>query len=172
MALNKLFAVRGFLAFLAFMEFVNCVRSLIPSLFTLPHERLSESFIHKKIFNQVNLTPATELLVGQLFGFYSALNAVIFTHSSLFLHYTPVYTLGLISLLVKITFLLTQCFIYKTIENSAGFQVPILVSVLAFTGLIVLPWIGEAERQISGISENEELVKAMKFGKSRRKKEL
>jgi len=76
MALSKLFAVRGFLAFLAFMELVNCLRSLLPSLFTLPHERQAESFIHKKIFSTVTLTSDTELLVGQLFGYYSALNAV------------------------------------------------------------------------------------------------
>ena len=46
------------------------------SLFTLPHERLEESFIHKKIFSLVDLTKDTEVLVAQLFGFYSALNAV------------------------------------------------------------------------------------------------
>lgn len=174
MALSKLFAVRGFLAFLAFMELVNCLRSLLPSLFTLPHERLAESFIHKKIFSLVELTTDTELLVAQLFGFYSALNAAVLVHTCLFLHYTPLYTLGLTTLSIKTLFLFTQCFVHKTIDNSAGLQVPLLVTLLALAGLVLLPWLGGEEgRQVgSKGSENEELLRAMKFSKGRRKKEL
>jgi len=174
MALSKLFAVRGFLAFLAFMELVNCLRSLLPSLFTLPHERLDESFIHKKIFSLVELTTDTELLVAQLFGFYSALNAVVLVHCCLFLHYTPVYTLGITALCIKTLFLLTQCFIHKTIDNSAGLQVPLLVTLLALAGLVLLPWLGGEEgRQVGAkLSENEELLRAMRFSKNRRRKEI
>jgi energy-converting hydrogenase Eha subunit A len=174
MALSKLFAVRGFLAFLAFMELVNCLRSLLPSLFTLPHERLDESFIHKKIFSLVVLTTDTELLVAQLFGFYSALNAVVLVQTCLFLHHTPVYTLGITTLCIKTLFLLTQCFIYKTIDNSAGLQVPLLVTVLALAGLVLLPWLGGEEgRQVGAkLTENEELLRAMRFGKNRRRKEI
>jgi len=175
MALSKLFAIRGFLAFLAFMELVNCLRSLIPSLFTLPHERLAESFIHKKIFSLVELTTDTELLVAQLFGFYSGLNASVLVHTCLFLHYTPVYSLGLITLSIKTLFLLSQCFIHKTIPNTAGLQVPLLVTLLALIGLVLLPWLGGEESRLvgnRGVSENEELLRAMRFSKSRRKKEL
>jgi len=175
MALSKLFAVRGFIAFLAFMELVNCLRSLLPGLFTLPHERLEESFIHKKIFSLVELTKDTELLVAQLFGFYSALNAVVFVHTCLFLHYTPVYTLGITTLSIKTLFLITQCFIHKTIDNSSSLQVPLLVTVLSLTGLVLVPWIGGEDGRLvgsKGISENEELIRAMKFSKNRRKKEL
>ena len=161
------------------------------SLFTLPHERLAESFIHKKIFSLVELTTDTELLVAQLFGFYSALNAVscfrvlnhllifslfqaVLVHTCLFLHYTPLYTLGLTTLSIKTLFLLTQCFVHKTIDNSAGLQVPLLVTLLALAGLVLLPWLGGEEgRQVGGKgSENEELLRAMKFSKGRRKKEL
>ena len=46
------------------------------SLFTLPHERVSESFIQNKIFNLLDLSSDTQDLVGTLFGFYSLLNAV------------------------------------------------------------------------------------------------
>ena len=92
--LNKVFALRGLLAFLAFIEFVNCSRSLLPrwetrkqkrislkpifplSLFTLPHERVSESFIQNKIFNLTDLSSDVQHLVGTLFGFYSLLNSV------------------------------------------------------------------------------------------------
>ena len=45
------------------------------SLFTLPHER-HETFVQKKIFSQTQLTAEANLIVGQLFGFYSLLNSV------------------------------------------------------------------------------------------------
>ncbi len=45
-------------------------------MFTLPHERQSESFIQNKIFNLVDLSSDTQLLIGTIFGFYSLINAV------------------------------------------------------------------------------------------------
>ena len=145
----------------------------------------------------MDLTKDTEVLVAQLFGFYSALNAVslmqhkleegsdfnlqsiqpqvVFVHTCLFLHYTPVYTLGITTLFIKTLFLITQCFIHKTIDNSASLQVPLLVTVLSFTGLVLVPWLGSEEGRLvggKGLSENEELLRAMKFSKNRRKKEL
>ena len=95
-------------------------------------------------------------------------------HTCLFLHYTPVYTLGLTTLSIKTLFLVTQCFIHKTIDNSAGLQVPLLVTLLALIGLILIPWLGGEEGRQVGVkgSENEELLRAMKFSKNRRKKEL
>ena len=46
------------------------------SFFTLPHERLENSFIHRKIFSSADLSQEAELIISQLFGFYSALNGV------------------------------------------------------------------------------------------------
>ena len=46
------------------------------SLFTLPHERVSESFIQNKIFNLADLSSDVQHLVATLFGFYSLLNSV------------------------------------------------------------------------------------------------
>ena len=46
------------------------------SLFTLPRERLSESFIQNKIFNLVDLSSDTQHLIGTIFGFFSLINAV------------------------------------------------------------------------------------------------
>ena len=46
------------------------------SLFTLPHERQTESFIQNKIFNLVDLTSDTQQLIGTIFGYFSLLTAV------------------------------------------------------------------------------------------------
>ena len=48
------------------MHINNCPHSF----FTLPHERVSESFIQNKIFNLADLSSDVQHLVGTLFGFY------------------------------------------------------------------------------------------------------
>jgi len=93
-------------------------------------------------------------------------------HTCLFLHYSPISSLGLITLSLKTLFLLSQCFIHHTIPNTAGLQVPLLVTLLALGGLVLLPWLGGEEGRLVGGNENEELLRAMKFSKSRRKKEI
>lgn len=175
MALSKLFAIRGFLAFVAFMEFVNALRSLLPSLFTLPQERLTESFVHKKIFSQAELTQQTELIISQLFGFYSLLNATVVVHASLFCHYAPVLSLGLVSVACKTLFYMVQGFYHHTIPNTSGLQVPLFISFLSLVGLLLLATSSShnllADREVRG-DENDELLRSMRFNKSRKKKVL
>lgn len=170
MRLSQTYAIRGFLAFVAFMELVNALRSLVPSLFALPHERLTESFIQKKIFSQAELSQEANLIVGELFGFYSLLNSAVLVHTAFFSHLKPLLSLGLLSLTCKCSFYLLQGTYYSTIPASS-YQVPLFLSLVALCGLIVLLWC-EEERQWDTNGENEELLKAMKFSKAKKKKML
>jgi len=167
---THMYVVRGFLVFVAFMEFVNALGSLLPSLFALPHET-GESFVQRKIFIQASLSEESALIVGQVFGFYSLLNSAILVHAALFSYLTPLLTLGLLSLICKVAFYLLQGLLYSTIPLSA-FQVPLLISLLSLLGLLILLFSGDSDGwHISG-NENEDLLRAMKFAKAKKRKAL
>jgi len=146
------------------------LQSLLLSLFALPHERLSESFIQKKIFSQAELSKDANLIVAQLFGFYSLLNSAVLAHTALFSHLKPLLSLGLLSLTCKCGFYVLQGFYYSTIPT-ASFQVPLLISLLALSGLLVLLWC-EGDNTWDTDGENDELIRAMKFSKVKKKKML
>jgi len=165
MALDKKFAVRGLLAFLSFMELVNCFRSLLPSLFTLPHERQTESFIQNKIFNLVDLTSDTQQLIGTIFGYFSLLTAVVLAHAALFLHHLHIISLSALTLIVKIVFLLTSH------QKTSSLTIPLLMTSATLAGVLVIFWLHWREETFVGSqNENEMLLRAMKkSAKSKRK---
>lgn len=159
MVLNEKFAVRGLLAFLAFMEAVNCCRSLLPSLFTLPHEKLSETFIQNKIFNLVDLSSDSQQLVGSLFGYLSLINAVVLVHSALYLHHPHIISLTSLILIIKTVFLIS----IKTSTNSL--TIPLILTVSTLLGVLILAWKQYKEDSLSWLgagNENEMLLRAMK----------
>lgn len=155
--LNKVFAVRGLLAFLAFIELVNSFRSLLPSLFTLPHERVSESFIQNKIFNLLDLSSDTQDLVGTLFGFYSLLNAIVLSHSALQLHHHHMVSLAVLTLSTKTVFLLSSH------RHTSSLTIPLLLTTATLAGLLLLLLSNYIHHTPgSSASENEMLLRAMK----------
>jgi len=168
---THVYVVRGFLVFVAFMEFVNALGSLLPSLFAgLPHEN-SESFVQRKIFIQAVLSEESALIVGQVFGFYSLLNSAILVHAALFSYLTPLLTLGLLSLVCKVAFYLLQGLFYSTIPFSA-YQVPLLISLLSLLGLLILLFSGDGGDWRTSGDENADLLRAMKFSRAKKRKAL
>ncbi|XP_023322223.1 uncharacterized protein LOC111696737 [Eurytemora carolleeae] len=173
MALSVLFAVRGFLAFVAFIEFVNALRSLTSSLFVDAEDRLDVSFVQNKIFVGSELSLAAESIISQLFGFYSLLNSCVLLVSAVFTHYKPVVYLGILALGFKAVFYIIQGFLLRTIPLTAGLQVPLLITILALSGLLFLSCIlQEGSRTPVMGSENEDLLRQMRFPKSRKSKNL
>jgi len=165
MALDKKFAVRGLLAFLAFMELVNCFRSLLPSLFTLPRERLSESFIQNKIFNLVDLSSDTQHLIGTIFGFFSLINAIVLIHVALHLHHPHNLSLSVLSLVTKITFLVA------THTQTSALTIPLVLTSATLCGVLAMVWSHFKEDGYSGRqNENELLLRAMKKSAKSKKK--
>jgi len=162
--------VRGFLAFVAFMEFVNALRSLIPSLFALPSERLAESFVQGKVFSLAVLGEQGAQVVAHLFGLYSLHNSAILLHA-IVVFSKPSLLLALVILSSKCLFYLLQGFYYSTIPV-ASFQVALLISVLALVGVVVLLCSGSWDSCAPPGDENADLVKAMRFGKARKAKQL
>jgi len=167
MALSGLFAIRGFLAFVAFMEFVNALRSLFPSFFALPEERLENSFIQKKIFSNAQLTEDGQLIVSQLFGFYSLLNSIIVFHAAIFCHYLPIISLCGTAILAKTCFYVVQGF-YGTIPATSGLQVPLFISLLSLAGVVALPYFNAKTKMLFSGDENQDLLKQMKVPKKRK----
>jgi hypothetical protein len=114
------------------------------------------------------LSKEANLIVAQLFGFYSLLNSAVLAHSALFSHLTPLLSLGLLSLTCKCSFYVLQGFYYSTIPTAA-FQVPLFISLLALAGLLVLICC-EGDIRWDTDGENDDLLRAMKFGKAKRRK--
>jgi len=127
--------------------------------------------VQRKIFIQASLSEESALIVGQVFGFYSLLNSAILVHAALFSYLTPLLTLGLLSLICKVAFYLLQGLHYSTIPFCA-FQVPLLISLLSLLGLIVLLFSGDSDGWHMSGNENEDLLRAMKFAKAKKKKAL
>jgi len=166
MALSGLFAIRGFLAFVSFMEFVNAFRSLFPRFFALPEERLNESFIHKKIFSNAEFTEDSEFILSQLFGFYSLLNGIVISHAAVFVHYYPIISLCFAAVFSKTLFYLLQG-IYGTIPATSGLQVPLIIGVLSLFALGSLPHF-VAQSKLPAGNENEDLLRSMRIAKRRK----
>jgi len=173
MALSPIFAVRGFLAFVAFIEFVNALRSLTSSLLVDVEDRLEVSFVQNKIFVDAVLSIQAESIISQTFGFYSLLNSSILLMSAVYIHYKPVVNLAILALTFKSVFYILQGVVFKTIPLTAGLQVPLLITFFALFGLLSLSWILDEPRRFDlSVSENEDLLRQMKFSKSRKQKNL
>jgi len=174
MSINVVYAIRGFVAFVAFIEFVNATRALTSGLLTEPEDLLKISFLQNKIFTEVTFTNQTEAVASQLFGVYSFLNCCILISSAVLIHYKALNVLAIICLLLKLVFYLTQGFLYKTIQLNASFQVPVLFTLCGLIGLIISTYSLQSHntRYSSTSSENDELLKQMKFPKSRKSKNI
>jgi len=64
-----------------------------------------------------------------------------------------------------------QGLFYSTIPYSA-FQVPLLISFLSLLGLVVLLICGDSDGWNFSGDENEDLLRAMKFSKAKKRKAL
>jgi len=174
MSLSLVYAVRGFIAFIAFIEFVNALRSFTSGWFVEPEDVLKISFVQTKIFTQTELSKGSEVIISQLFGLYSFLNSSILIATAIFVHYRALVGLSVLVLLLKLFFYVSQGFIYKTISLASSFQVPVLFTLCGLSGLICILCLLESDftRYSSSSSENDDLLKQMKFPKSRRAKNL
>lgn len=178
MALDFLFALRGLLAFVAFTEFINAARCLIPLPDDTPQ---TASFVQSKIFSLVPLDHRSDRIISHLYAYISFANALVLSHLAVFSHYRPLVSLSFSSLALKLIFIFSHVVLFGTVRADHNLISPVISSVVALVAVICMPFVAPEEqvlipptartrRRCNYDDENEEL--AMKGFVPRHKKDL
>ncbi|CAH0730935.1 unnamed protein product, partial [Brenthis ino] len=124
---NKvLYAFRGWIAFVAFMDLGTAGRSYI--------ER--RSFLSP---NGDNDQLDGDFTISRMLGMYSVLKALALIHCTLYIHYRPVVSMGYWSLSLTIILYVTEAFYFHSTDLNFYVVFPCILNTLTLIGLIYLP---------------------------------
>lgn len=160
---NKvLYAFRGWIAFVAFMDLGTAGRSYIERRSFLNHngdEHLDGDYT-----------------ISRMLGMYSLLKALALIHCTLYIHYRPVVSMGYWSLMLTIILYFTEAFCFHSTNLNFYVVFPCVLNIITLIGLIYLPTKLKLFGQIPGTSgmdrevddENTQILRTM--GNFRRRK--
>ncbi|XP_026748131.1 uncharacterized protein LOC113509058 [Trichoplusia ni] len=160
---NKvLYAFRGWIAFVAFMDLGTAGRSYI--------ER--RSFLSNNGDDHLD----GDFTISRMLGMYSVLKALALIHCTLYIHYRPVVSMGYWSLTLTIILYFTEAFYFHSTDLNFYVVFPCVLNIITLLGLIYLPTKLKLFGQIPGVSgmdreiddENTQILRQM--GNFRRRK--
>uniref|UniRef100_A0A2A4JAU9 EXPERA domain-containing protein n=1 Tax=Heliothis virescens TaxID=7102 RepID=A0A2A4JAU9_HELVI len=160
---NKvLYAFRGWIAFVAFMDLGTAGRSYI--------ER--RSFLSNAGDEHLD----GDFTISRMLGMYSFLKALALIHCTLYIHYRPVVSMGYWSLSLTIILYFTEAFYFHSTDLNFYVVFPCVLNILTLLGLIYLPTKLKLFGQVPGTSgmdreaddENTQILRSM--GTFRRRK--
>ncbi|KAJ8704983.1 hypothetical protein PYW08_012303 [Mythimna loreyi] len=160
---NKvLYAFRGWIAFVAFMDLGTAGRSYI--------ER--RSFLSNAGDEHLD----GDFTISRMLGMYSLLKALALIHCTLYIHYRPVVSMGYWSLSLTIILYFSEAFYFHSTDLNFYVVFPCVLNILTLIGLIYLPTKLKLFGQIPGTSgmdrevddENTQILRTM--GNFRRRK--
>ncbi|KAJ2941814.1 hypothetical protein O0L34_g15791 [Tuta absoluta] len=123
---NKvLYAFRGWIAFVAFMDLGTAGRSFI--------ER--RSFLTPNGDSEMD----GEFTTSRMLGMYSVLKALALIHCTLYIHYRPVVSMGYWSLSLTIILYFTEAFYFHSTNLNFYVVFPCILNIITLLGLIYLP---------------------------------
>ncbi|KAK7861858.1 hypothetical protein R5R35_013490 [Gryllus longicercus] len=150
---KALYAFRGWIAFVAFMDLGNAVRS----------------YIEKRSYLGEITGLLSDALLPRVLGVYSILKAVALIHCTLFIHYKPVVSLGEFALLITILLHFSEVFYFQSIAPTFHVVFQSILNGITLMGLVFLPKrLLEPTPVIE--DENTELLKQANVFKRRRNK--
>ncbi|XP_053622455.1 uncharacterized protein LOC128682024 [Plodia interpunctella] len=161
---NKvLYAFRGWIAFVAFMDLGTAGRSYI--------ER--RSFLSNNVDNEHF---DDDYSTSRMLGMYSLLKALALIHCTLYIHYKPVVSMGYWSLTLTIIMYFTEAFYFHSTDLNFYVVFPCILNIITLLGLIYLPSKLKLFSSIPGVSgmdrdledENTQILRQM--GNFRRRK--
>lgn len=124
---NKLlYAFRGWIAFVAFMDLGTAVRSYIEK----------RSFLGDHAENEFI---DGDFTVSRILGMYSILKALALIHCTLYIHYKPIVSMGYWSLALTIVLYFTEALYFHSTTLNFYVIFPCLLNTLTLLGLIYLP---------------------------------
>uniref|UniRef100_A0A6M2DZH2 Uncharacterized protein n=1 Tax=Xenopsylla cheopis TaxID=163159 RepID=A0A6M2DZH2_XENCH len=121
-----LYAFRGWIAFVAFMDMGTAVRSYI--------ER--RSFLGDHSQNQFM---ADDYTISRMLGMYCLLKALALVHCTLYIHYKPVVSMGGCSLALTIVLYFMEALYFKSTTLNFYVIFPTVLNVLTLAGLLYIP---------------------------------
>lgn len=151
-----MYAFRGWIAFVAFMDLGTAVRS----------------YIEKRSFLSSTLSETDyddeEYTTSRILGIYSILKALALIHCTLYIHYKPVVSMGMCSLVVTIVLYVTETLYFRAATLSFYVVFPCILNALTLGGLIYLPKKLKLWDPPADIDEENHLLKHASAMKRRR----
>ncbi|CAH1111863.1 unnamed protein product [Psylliodes chrysocephalus] len=152
-----MYAFRGWIAFVAFMDLGTAVRSYIEK----------RSFLSKTISDLDEYVDG-EFTASRVLGVYSILKAIVLIHCTLYIHYKPVVSMGICSLISNVLLYISETIYFRAATLNFYVVFPCILNAVTLAGLLYLPnslkiW----EYQDQGEDEDE-----MKSGMFRRKRNV
>ncbi|KAL9894789.1 uncharacterized protein LOC119640716 [Glossina fuscipes] len=152
-----LYAFRGWIAFVAFMDLGTAFRSYIERRSFL--DRAETQFLEG------------DYTVARIIGMYCLLKAIALVHCTLYIHYKPVVSMGGCSLAVTMVLYLTEALYFRSCTLNFYVIFPCILNSLTLMGLMYIPrrlrlW----EPNMDIDDENSQLLKQMGGFKRRRGK--
>ncbi|KAK4872060.1 hypothetical protein RN001_016184 [Aquatica leii] len=122
-----MYAFRGWIAFVAFVDLGTAIRS----------------YIEKRSFLN-NVTPDTEYddekyTISRIVGIYSVLKALTLIHCTLFIHYKPIVSMGICSIILTIILYVTETLYFRIATLNFLVIFPCILNMVTLIGLIYLP---------------------------------
>ncbi|KAK5639165.1 hypothetical protein RI129_011657 [Pyrocoelia pectoralis] len=122
-----MYAFRGWIAFVAFVDLGTAIRS----------------YIEKRSFLN-NVTPDIEYddekyTISRVVGIYSVLKALALIHCTLFIHYKPIVSMGICSIILTIILYITETLYFRAATVNFLVIFPCVLNSITLIGLIYLP---------------------------------
>lgn len=124
-----IYAFRGWIAFVAFMDMGTATRSYIEK----------RSFLSKAMVDAETDFNDEEYTTSRILGIYSILKALALIHCTLYIHYKPVVSMGISSLLVTIVLYISETLYFKSATINFNVVFPCILNIVTLIGLIYLP---------------------------------
>ncbi len=107
MAVDRLSALRGLLAFVAFTELTAFVRCFFAFA---GDDLLGLTYVGHRLFSLPDLSPEARQVLSHSFGAWCLLNSLVLGHLAVFAHYRPLVSLAASAVTLKLGFLLVHSF--------------------------------------------------------------
>lgn len=124
-----LYAFRGWIAFVAFMDLGTSIRSYIEK----------RSFLSKVMVDAESGFNDEEYTTSRILGIYSILKALVLVHCTLYIHYKPVVSMGITSLVITILLYISETLYFKSAALNFNVVFPCILNIVTLVGLIYLP---------------------------------
>nr|XP_022915278.1 uncharacterized protein LOC111425467 isoform X2 [Onthophagus taurus] len=123
---KMLYAFRGWIAFVAFMDLGTAVRSYIEK----------RSFLSKTMDADNTEFNDEEYTTSRMLGIYSILKALALIHCTLYIHYKPAVSMGISSLIVSIILYISETLYFKSATLNFYVVFPCILNAIFFFILI------------------------------------
>ncbi|XP_065339460.1 uncharacterized protein LOC135939161 [Cloeon dipterum] len=162
-----MYAFRGWIAFVAFMDLGTAFRCFIDKRTFLDDAIV----VGANNTNQQATTGEQDPALARIVGAYAIMKAVILIHCALFIHYRPLISVAIFSLILTVLVHLTECFLFQTAPFGFYVIFPGLLNMITLIGLSLAPrYLHRVDELVKSCGEDENAELLRQAGVMRRKR--